>query len=171
MLPVRSWTGLAVVVAAAVVLQTSAMPLLGELLGDVRPDLLMVLVVFLSLRARWQDVFVANCALGLLRDAFSPVPVGTFGLLFLLCGLMAGWIGRRTSATNLVAQVFTAFIAAAICDTADAIYLNWHHGLPSAEPLIRKGLWGAVCTALAMPVVAQLMERPARWLALPGKGA
>ena len=158
MLPVRSWFGLAAVVVLAALVQTTLVPLCA--IRGIKPDLMIALVVWLSLRAHWYDVFAANCALGVLRDVFSAAPIGTFGLLFLLCGHLVGWIGRYVSGRNWFAQVIAAFVAVVLCNAAAGIRL----GFP-----LQHVLGEAAYTALLMPILAWVMARPARWLKLPEK--
>ena len=144
-------------------IQTTALSALRPY--GVHIDLMMALVVYISLRARWQDVFVANCAMGLLRDVYSPAPFGTFGLLFLLCGLLVGWMARRTHGVHPLTQIAIAFVAVIACDATAALLLAFRNDLPHVA-LMRPVLWQAVFTALAMPLLSGLMARPARWLRL-----
>ena len=156
-------------IVLAAVVQTAIVPALA--VDDIRPDLMICLVVFGSLRARWQDMLAANCVLGLLKDVYCAAPIGTFGLLFLLAGLLLSLAGRHVFSEHPLVQIAAAFVAALACDAAAAGLLKVLHDLPTAAPLLERALWGAVYTALAAPIVAWLMRRPARWLSLPVRTA
>ena len=161
----RSWIGLVIVIVAATVLQTSLMN--GITVADVKPDLMLALVVVLSLRSRWQDMLVANWVLGILKDLTSSAPIGTYGVLFLLAGLLAGAAVRQVFGDHLLVHLACAFVAAAACECAVAVLLMVIHGPPWSGAMMRAAIGGAAYTALISPLLAWLMIRPARWLRLP----
>ena len=161
----RSWIGLAIVIVAATVLQTSLMN--GIAVANVKPDLMLALVVVLSLRSRWQDMFVANWVLGVMKDLTSHTPVGTYGVLFLSAGLLAGAAVRQIFGDHLLVHLACAFVAAAACECAVAVLMMVIHGLPWCGAMMRAAIGGAAYTALISPLLAWLMIRPARWLRLP----
>jgi len=161
----RSWFGLAIVIVAATVLQTSLMNRIA--VENVKPDLMLALVVVLSLRSRWQDMFVANWVLGILKDLTSHTPVGMYGVLFMSVGLLAGVAVRQVFGDHLLVHLVCAFVLAAACECAVAVLLVLIHGLPRSGAIMRAAIGGAVYTALISPPLAWLMVRPARWLRLP----
>lgn len=164
MLPARSCFGLAVVVAVVTILQTSLTHAIS--IGGVKPDLMLATVVVLSLRARWQDVFVANWALGILRDLHSVTPVGTCGVLFLLTGLLVGSVGRPLFGDRWPVRVIAAFLSAVICDLSAMGLMVIVYSVPAGVP-VRVTLTAALYTAAIAPVLAWLLGRPAKWLRLP----
>ncbi|MBN2056306.1 rod shape-determining protein MreD [bacterium] len=76
------------------VLQCVIMPTLGW--RNIKPDLLMILVVFIAMAEEEPEKpVIAGFILGLLEDAFSSVPLGGFALSKSLAALVAHFLAKR----------------------------------------------------------------------------
>lgn len=102
-------------ILAAVLVQTSALP--HYLAVAYKPDLLLVLVVYLALRAPVSVSLPAAYGLGLLKDCLGGVYLGMNGFSFLVVYLVLKALSDRLyvqSATLFVLTVSVATVSVAV---------------------------------------------------------
>lgn len=126
-----------------------------------RIDVVMVLVVFLGLRANTSEGALGAFALGYMLDVFSGRPTGLFPFLavltFLLVRLAAGLVDARSRAT------YALFVAGATAINALlATFFNWLTSSTEDGPVVISlgGLpMQVVLTALAAVLLWPLLRR------------
>jgi len=96
------WTAL---VLGIVLLQTSVLP--GYLLSLYKPDLLLILMVFLALRAPIATSLPAAYGLGLLKDCLSGLYLGLNAFSFLIVYLVLKMLSDRLYVQNSFLMVVT----------------------------------------------------------------
>lgn len=96
------WTAL---VLSAILLQTSVLP--DYLISFYKPDLLLVLMVFLALRAPIATSLPAAYGLGLLKDCLSGLYFGLNAFSFLIVYLVLKMISDRLYVQNSFLMVIT----------------------------------------------------------------
>ena len=82
----------------ALILQNSFVPLVE--IGAWRPDLIILVVIFIGLRHGAAGGTIAGFLLGILQDTFSPHPVGISALANTITGFLAGQVRPLKLAFN-----------------------------------------------------------------------
>ena len=166
MLSRGNWFWLAVLIAAAAVLQTGLAWRIR--IGGAKPDFFLALMIVLSLRGRREDVFAANWLIGLAKDLTSGCGVvGMYAVLFLLAGAIVGTLGRHVFSEHGLIVLASAFGAALACEAAASVLVSLRFEQVALASLMKASLGGAVYTAAITPLLAWAMIRPARWMHLP----
>lgn len=106
MMAVLKWTGL---VVAVVVLQTSVLP--HYLISLYKPDLLLILMVVLALRAPFGASLPAAYGLGLLKDCLSGIYLGLNAFSFLVVYLVLKLLSDRLYVQNAFLLVLTVTVS------------------------------------------------------------
>lgn len=106
MMAVLKWTGLVVVL---VVLQTSVLP--HYLISLYKPDLLLILMVVLALRAPFGVSLPAAYGLGLLKDCLSGIYLGLNAFSFLVVYLILKLLSDRLYVQNAFLLVLTVTVS------------------------------------------------------------
>ena len=104
-------------VASAVVLQASVLPV--YIAASFKPDLLLVIVVYLGLRGSFQTGTPLSWLLGLLKDVFSGLYLGLNAFTFLVIFLAIKNVADRLYAESdflFVVTVAVATLAATTCN-------------------------------------------------------
>jgi rod shape-determining protein MreD len=96
-------------VLGAVLLQTSVLP--DYLLSFYKPDLLLVLMVFLTLRAPTATSLPAAYSLGLLKDCLSGLYLGLNAFSFLIVYLVLKMLSDRLYVQNSILMVLTVSVS------------------------------------------------------------
>lgn len=109
-----SWT---VLMAALAVFQTSLLP--QVLLSSYKPDLLLLLMVVLALRAPFGASLPAAYGLGLLKDCLSGIYFGLNAFSFLVVYLVLRLLTDRLYVQNAFLLVLTVSVA-----TVATMFLN-----------------------------------------------
>jgi rod shape-determining protein MreD len=95
------WIRFAVLVLLASVLQASLVGVMAILRPDIRPDLLLILLVFFATRAGSTDAVIASFVIGFIADLISPTAgvmgprIISFGLFGTLLSEVQGVISTR----------------------------------------------------------------------------
>ena len=104
---------LALAIAAAVVLQASVLP--AYLDFHFRPDLLLIITVFVALRGSFQSGTPLAWILGLLKDVFSGLYLGLNAFTFLIIFLVIKSVSDRLYAESGFLFVVTVVAATLVC--------------------------------------------------------
>ena len=105
----------------AVVLQTSVLPV--HVVSQFKPDLLLVAMVYLALRAPVAQGALMAWALGLIKDVFSGLYLGLNAFSFLIIFLVIKSISDLLYAESGELFVVTVSAASLACVTANVILL------------------------------------------------
>lgn len=112
---------LALAVAGAVVLQAAILPVFLD--TPFRPDLLLVITVFVALRGSFQSGTPLAWILGLIKDVFSGLYLGLNAFTFLIIFLVIKSVADRLYAESGFLFVVTVVTATLVCITANFILL------------------------------------------------
>jgi len=120
----------AVAVVLSVVLQAVVLPLLLDL--PFRPDLLLVITVFVALRFSFEAGTPLAWSLGLLKDVFSGVYLGmnafSFLITFLLIKSVAGRLYAESGFLFVVTVVAASFVSVG-CNFLLLLLFNLTNGI------------------------------------------
>jgi len=151
------WLAFIIIAVLGVLLQTTVSPRVAVF--GVRPDWVLVLVVFFALHVRGREAIAAAWMLGLLADFQS---IERFGLLSLVYALAAGsvylirdYLFRRHPLTHLV-LTFVAGVAVQL------LVLGYYAFLVNEGRVAGADLWLAVLVSL----YSALWAPPTHWVLL-----
>lgn len=112
----------AALVLLLVLLQTSVLP--QYLSTPYKPDLLLILMVFLALRAPVSTSFPAAYALGLLKDCVSGLYLGLNAFSFLIVYLVLKAVSDRLYVQNSLLLVLTVSLSTLATMLINAVLLS-----------------------------------------------
>lgn len=112
----------AVLVLGIVLLQTSVLP--QYLIALYKPDLLLILMVFLALRAPVSTSLPAAYGLGLLKDCLSGLYLGLNAFSFLLVYLVLKTLSDRLYVQNALLLVLTVSLSTFATMLVNALLLS-----------------------------------------------
>jgi len=163
------WVRFAVLVILASVLQTGLMGAMAVLRPAIKPDLMLILMVFFATRCRSTDAVIASFTIGFVADLISPVlglmgpRIISFGLFGTLLSDLQGIIATRRPIYQAIAILLTGLLTGGVTLLltflrADAVTTN-----VSAQ-LFWQPLYSAILgPLLAMPI--------AWWMHMNGKAS
>jgi len=144
------WLRFAVLVLLASILQTG---LLGGLRADLKPDLLLILLVFFALRGNPTDAIIASFAIGFAADLSNPIAGRLMGpriISFGLFGTLLSDLNNTISPRRVIYQVVTIFLTG--CVTAGLSYLLTFLRTGAVTAHMATGcFWQPLCSALLGP--------------------
>jgi len=154
------WLRFAVLILAATILQTSLMGIIAVTKANIKPDLLLVLLVFFAVRCNRTDAVITSFTIGFAADLTSPT-MGLMGpriISFGLVGTLLSDLHSVISTRRVVYQAVTIFVVGVV--TA---------GLGHLLTLLRAGGVAANLSAeivwqpLYSAVLGPLFSLPAGW--------
>jgi len=108
---------------AVVVLQMKLLPYLA--IGNIKPDLFLFFVCYLSLKNEEAKGALIGFGLGLLEDSLSSSPLGVKALSFSLAGSLLGFVGKGFFWDNPLTQSFLLFSAGILSGFVTLLVLNF----------------------------------------------
>lgn len=155
------WFRFAVLVLVTSLLQTGLVRLLA--VGtQIKPDLLLILLVFFSLRAKTTDAIIASFALGFAADLTNPAVSRLMGprmLSFGLFGTLLSDLGSTITPSRffhyMIAIFLTGMLTASLSDL-----LVFLRGEPIPVSLVAGLFWQPLYSAVLGP----LLFLPLGWL-------
>lgn len=91
-----------VIVLGALIIQTSVLPFLSL---TIKPDLLLVIVVYLGLRKGQETGCISGFAFGLMQDASSEIMFGANGFTKTIFGFLCGIAGKQLYTQSIVTHI------------------------------------------------------------------
>jgi rod shape-determining protein MreD len=146
------WFRFAVLVLVATILQTSVVGAIALARPDIRPDLLLILLVFFAIHLDPQTAVVASFAIGFAADLSNPVRglMGPQIISFGVAGTLLSDIHSIISIRKMPYQAVTIFIVGVL--TAVASYLlTLVRADAAAVRLTAEFLWQPLYSALIGP--------------------
>lgn len=134
---IRNITAL-IVLVAAVVLQTSVLPV--HLADPFKPDLLLIAMVYLALRVPVSPGAFLAWFLGMIKDVFSGLYLGLNGFSFLVIYLVIKSISDLLYAESGELFVVTVTAATLACVTVDLLLLLMLTSTPGISYSMTAGL-------------------------------
>ena len=105
------WIRFAVIVLLAAILQTSLISIIAIGNSTIKPDLMLILLVFFAIHCEPFDAVIASFAIGFAADLTGPA-MGTRMISFGLCGTLLGEITRVVTIKKKLHQGIIIF---AVC--------------------------------------------------------
>lgn len=132
------WFVIALAIAAALVLQTSVLPF--HIMTAFKPDLLLIVMVYLALRESLEFGAPLAWGIGLLKDVFSGLYLGLNAFSFLVIFVVIKQLSDRLYAES--ASVFVVAVSAATlaCVSANLILLLMFTATPGIVYSVGTGL-------------------------------
>ena len=118
------WVRFAVLVLVASLLQTGLVGALAILRTDLKPDLLLILLVFFALRSNSTDAIIASFVIGFAADLSNPIAGRLMGpriISFGVFGTLLSDLNSTISPRRLIYQAITIFLTGSL--TAGLSYL------------------------------------------------
>lgn len=135
--------------------------------SDIRPNLMLIFIVFVGLYSDWREALEAGIVGGLLRGALTSGSVGINLTILGLCGLFVHYCKNKVYRESIFTQVFLTMLLAAIFNAMvffsgtmarniDLMSTDIHYSFMSTA--IRASLY----TALMAPPVFFILKRSLR---------
>lgn len=147
-----NWARFAVLVCAAAILQAG---LLGN--WSIRPDLLLVLLVFFAVHFSGSDAIIYSFAIGFAADIITPV-MGPHMIAFGLFGTLLAYLNRVIAIRTMPYQGGAIFTVGVLAGLAAAFLTALKTGSAGAQ--IYKDVF---LTALYSAIVGPLLFLPSAW--------
>ncbi len=158
------WLALTIAIVGCVVLHTTLGPRLA--IGRVRPDLLVVLVVFIAMHVRGVDVIAWACMLGMLADLQSIERFGILALSYSAAAALVYALRSHVFRSHPLAHFAMTFCAGCIVQVLLLLYyvlvVGVGGGSWSSQLLLGVGI--AMYSAALAPAVHALLLRAAPWV-------
>ncbi len=78
-------------------------------LNGIRPNLMLIFIIFVGLFSDWRETLEAGIVAGLLRGAFTMSPVGINLTILSLCGLLTTYCKNKVYRESFLTQIAMAF--------------------------------------------------------------
>ena len=124
-------------------------------LGDIRPDLLLLLVFFLSPRVSPETATLQGFIIGLCQDALSGGPLGLRAFVYAFLGFVAAWLSHDLYTEKPLAQFWLLLAGAGVAGVLAFGLLTFFAG---ALPIL-PALWVLAPEALYTAIVGFLLLR------------
>jgi rod shape-determining protein MreD len=148
----------AVVIVALALLQYTWLDALR--LGDVVPDLTVLLVVYFALNGSIERAILTGALAGVFHDVIHASVLGHHVLVYVAVGYAAGQMSARLVLDHPAVKAGLVFLAAL---SAGVLYflLNYvqHPSAGLLAPLVKEAVPQAFYTALATPIVFAVLNR------------
>lgn len=133
---------------------------------EVKPDLFLIFVVFVSFYGREIELLAANLAAGMLRDIYSLDPLGLHALLFALCGYLVWKVRFALFKEHPFTEMIVVLIVSLILNF---LYLGYFF---AKAPFIQIGsvisiaMLSSLYTAIAAPFCLYPLKKLRGWFGL-----
>jgi rod shape-determining protein MreD len=154
------WFRFAVLILAATILQTGLMEIVAVPGTGIRPDLLLILLVFFAGRCNPAEAVIASFAIGFAADLISPI-MGLMGpriISFGICGTLLSELHTVISTRRPLYQAITIFLMGGL--TAGLSHLLT---LLRAETVATNLAAGLLWQPLYSALVGPLLSAPVGW--------
>ncbi len=157
----KRWWATIGALAAALVLQVMLAPHIA--IGNVIPNVLLLVVITLSFVEGPSAGAVAGFVAGLLLDFLSTGPVGAWALVLSITGYTAGMLQENLFAEGWLAPVTVAIIAALLADFAYLLVVTILGVGPAfwaslVQAVLPRAVYNAVLVMLAYPWLARFLR-------------
>ena len=138
-------------------------------LAGVRPDWLLVFIIFIALHAKIPDAIAAGWLIGLGADLLTIERFGLLSLSYGLTALLVVAVRDNLFSFSALTQTLVTFLAGCVIRTAWMLYQGVLYDAPGFLPADLGG--GVLLAALYTAAWAPLVHRPfrylRRWFGLP----
>jgi rod shape-determining protein MreD len=150
-----AWLRFAVLIIAATILQTSFIGAFWILSTDIRPDLLVILLVFFAIRCDSNDAVLTSFIIGLAADLANPAAgfmgprIISFGVFGTLLSNLHNVISIRRFSHQAVALLIMGFVTPIFTQLLAHLRAD-----PMPLSIVRELFWQPVFTALVGPFLS-----------------
>jgi rod shape-determining protein MreD len=123
----------------------------------IRPDLLLVMLVFFAVHDTATDAIISSFTIGLASNLIGSQPMGVGIISFGLTGTMLAFLQKSISLRKTPFQAIAVFVAGIVCGIL--IYFLSFIKAPAAPDFFRSVMWASLYSA----VVAPFLFPPAIW--------
>lgn len=127
-------------------------------LYGIRPEITLILLVFLAGNNNWHEVLILFFVIGFGRDLFGLWAFGYYSAAYLLLGCLVSSLRHAVYYNNIAVQAVAVFVASAMLNFG-AILLQLLTVGGSFGDMLIQGLMLSTYNALAAPVVFFLLDR------------
>ena len=123
-------------------------------IAGIKPDILLLIVVFVSLSCQKPETIKAAIAAGIIKDVTSSSVFGSCALSFLVLGLLLSYYQRRFYKERILTQIlfgFCSYIFVAVF--AFGFNLIAHKGLSLFHAYLNIAFKGAFYTGTVSPLI------------------
>ncbi|MBN2131546.1 MAG: rod shape-determining protein MreD [Sedimentisphaerales bacterium] len=169
------WIRFAVLIVGATIVQANVVGVMALRRAEIRPDLLLILLVFFATRCRANDVVITSFTIGFAADLISPT-MGLMGpqiISFGICGTILSDLHNIVSVRRVPHQIATIFVVGLLTALAGHL-LTFLRTEPVAPNLLAEMLWQPLYSAVLGPLLFlptawwMRMNRAGRWRSGPG---
>lgn len=143
------WVRFAVLIVIVTVLQASLVDIIAVSRFNIKPDLLLILMVFFSIYCSQPEAIITSFTIGFAADIIGPA-MGTrmisFGLAGTLLAYLHGFITIRKMPHQSLA-IFTSGLFTGVT----ALFLTFLKGQPAGTNIYTVIFWTSVYSSLAGP--------------------
>ena len=155
------WFRFAVLVLVAAILQTTFVDMVWILNANIKPDLLLILLVFFAVRCEPTDAVIASFAIGFAADLASPATgfMGPRIISFGVFGTLLNDLHNVISIRRLPFQAAAIFAMGIVTAVASHL-LAYLRAEPAAFSVARQCFWQPALSAIIGP----FLFLPLAWL-------
>jgi rod shape-determining protein MreD len=143
------WTRFAVVVVAATVLQASLVDMIAVTTANIKPDLLLILLVFFAISADPTEVVITSFTIGFAADIIGPAmgpQIISFGVFGTLLADVHRIVALKQRSYQALGIFVTGFVTSAL-----AFFLAFLKAEPVAFNIFTGLFWTPLYSALIGP--------------------
>lgn len=145
------WLRFAVLILIVAVLQKGIF-----LRWHIRPDLLLILLVFFAVYCNTSDAIIASFSIGFAADLIgSPIPMGSHTIGFGVMGTLLGYLHRVINIKRKPHQALAIFIA--------VFLIGITTNLLAREPISTSLFWNLLRTALCSGIIGPFLFASVAW--------
>jgi rod shape-determining protein MreD len=166
-MPTR-WLRYAVFVLIAALLQASQLLELIAVTGfNIKPDLLLVLMVFFAITAGPSEAIVLSFATGFAADIIN-LPIGPYMIAFGLLGALLAYVRNFIIIGRMVGQSVAIFVTSLLANVLSGLLAHLR-GQPAPPHMYSVFLGSALYSAVLGPYLCSIFRLVAHWLGLARK--
>jgi rod shape-determining protein MreD len=124
----------------------------------IRPDLLLVMLVFFAIHGTGYDAIITSFAIGLAYDLIASSPMGAGIISFGSAGTVLAYLQQNISLRKTPFQAIAIFAAGLLCGTM--IHFLSLLKIPAAGDFLRLTVYSSLYSAVAGP----FLFPPTKWL-------
>ncbi len=104
-----------IAIAVTIILESTFMILFS--FNGMRPNLILVLIIFVGLNSDWQEALEAGIVGGLLRGTMTSGSIGINLTILALCGIFASYCKNKVYKESFLAQMALTLVVAILVNT------------------------------------------------------
>ena len=152
------WFRFTILVLLTALIQAGIVDILSISRLNIKPDLLLILMVFFAVFSNTKDAIITSFIIGFAADIIGTTPVGTKMLSFGICGTILAHLTRFIVVRKMPYQALILFITALVTGYTTHLLINLK--IPQTANSIYPALLGM---AVYSAVIGPFLFLPAAW--------